>query len=177
MIIFMAGYPKAGKSFVVDLICEKTDKDILVISPKECRDDNYDDLDEDDKREMDISAWSASLDILWEQLKSTDDTEIIIYDTACASLNKMKPYFEGAKEHHTVVYVFVQASLAKCKERAGSKWLPGEVVNSYTQRFKEDVKTFKELSDYTVIVKNNSDDVPNVDKIIGIIKNGNDRIP
>lgn len=173
----MAGYPKAGKSFIVNLLCEKVDEDILVISPKDCRDENYDKLDEEARREMDISAWSVSLDMLWEQIQETDDSEIIIYDTACASINKMKPYFEGAiKKGHTVVYVFVQAYLSKCRERSGENWLPKEVVNSYTERFKHDVKEFRELSDYTVVIKNNSDEIPDITKLIGLIDHGNERI-
>lgn len=170
MIIFMAGLPFAGKTFVVDSLLGKIKQDALVISPKDFREDNYEKLSEPDRREMDIAAWAGSLEYLWVQIQARNDGEIVIYDTACASLDKMRPYFEGAgKNRHAVIYVFVHAGIRTCRERAGEKWLPKEVIDSYKSRFKDSVEKFCEIADHHVVVKNNSSDDPDVSKLVNLV--------
>jgi hypothetical protein len=82
----------------------------------------------------------------------------------------MRPYFEGAsKKGHTVVYVFVQAGIRTCKERAGDKWLPKDVINSYRSRFKDSIEKFCNLADHHVVIKNNSNADPDVSKLVELV--------
>lgn len=174
----MSGYPFAGKSYTVDKIIESVDTDILSINPKDFRVEDYDGLRDEEKRDVDLACWKASLDLLGEQIAGNHDSEVIIYDTACSSYDKMKQYFEYAKENnHTVVFCFVQANLKICEERAGENWLPKKVVDVYIDRFKNCIKDFADLADKTIIIKNNSNEVPDVSKITKLLvthSNGND---
>jgi hypothetical protein len=169
MVIFMAGFPKSGKTFVLDLILSKLKKDVFVVCPVDFRQDDYDESNEEKRRDIDLAAWEASLDLLWEEVCGSDDSNIIVYDTCCASLGKMSPYFKGIrKKGHVIVYLFVKSSWEKCKERAEA-WLPKEVVNLYKDKFKYSIPGLCELSDHVVIVENNSDDVPDVSKIMKLV--------
>ena len=49
-IIFMAGFPSAGKSFVVQMLQEKY-PEIHIIDPKKYRPDEYDSKNEEEKKE------------------------------------------------------------------------------------------------------------------------------
>lgn len=166
----MAGFPKSGKSFVLDLILsELGEKDVFVVCPVDFRQDDYDVSNEEERKNIDLAVWEASLDLLWEETCGNDDSEVIVYDTCCASLNKMEPYFKGAKKKgHTVVYLFVKASWKKCEERA-ERWLPEDVVELYKEKFKDSIKGLSGLSDHTIVIENNSDDVPDVSKIMKLL--------
>lgn len=174
----MAGYPYSGKSLVVDKIVESIPMDVIVVSPKDFRDEQqYATMDEDGKREVNIAAWSSSLDALWDLMHQYDDSEIIIYDTACASYSKMRPYFDEAKRlKHTIVYLFVHAPLTICKRRAGDDWLPKKVIDLYTVRFKGHVQDFANMSDFHIVIKNNTDRAPDVSKVTKILVEHNDRV-
>ena len=176
-VIFLAGYPYAGKSFVIDLLIKTISDDLIVISPRDFMDKGlYDDLPENEKREMNIAAWETSLDSLYDQIKANKNNQVIIYDSACASYKKMFPYFVDAKSSgHCVIYVFVDADLSICKKRAGDKWLSSSVIDAYTMRFKENVVRFAKLANKFIKIKNNSNDTPDVSKLIQVINN-DDRI-
>ena len=172
MIVFLSGYPAAGKSHVVREIVEKLPFETTVIDPKTFRPDDYDKLDEAAKRDLNVSVWEVSLDVLSEQIKGTSDSTIIFYDTACANLQKMRPLFElAAAQGHHVVYLFVVSTLEKCKERIGDKWLAEDVIDRYTKNFKENINVFKALASKTLIVRNEADVVPDVQPVVDYIKN------
>lgn len=179
MIIFMAGYPFSGKTFVLDKIIEALDFDVSVVSPRDFIDkDEYEKLDEQRKQEMNVAAWEASLDELWTQTQRDSDGEVIVYDTCCASLKKMRSYFEGAKaKKHTIMFVFVQAPLTVCKERAGEKWLPADVIELYKTRFKENLQEFILMADHYAIIKNSTNKTPDVSKVLRVlVQHHNDRV-
>lgn len=169
MIIFMAGYPAAGKSFVVDQFTSKLpdELDVLVINPKELRPENYATLDEDQKREENLTAWEASLDCLDEKIKSLDPSKIVVYDTACASLANMRPRFELAKQHgHKVIYVFVQAD-EEIRETRAVERLPKPVLEKYDFNFSESTPVLAKLADRAIVVQNFSNEgLPRVSKIV-----------
>ena len=166
----MAGFPFSGKSYVLEAILSKIAKEVLVICPKDYRDDNLK-LKKEDQCKMDIAAWDVSLEALWEHMQRVDDTELIFFDTACASLAYMRYYFEGAKRFgHNVGYIYVQANLAECKKRANDKWLPQDVLKRYKKKFIESIEPLIKLSDWHFIIKNNLyDHVPDVSKIVTLL--------
>lgn len=165
MIIFMAGFPFSGKSYVVDMVTDRLDKKIRVISPKtfllgEAR------TEADRQLEM-VSAWEVSLEDLDKHMKNIN--EIIIYDTACSSL-VMETYFKKAKDlKHKIIYVFVQASLDTCAKRAGDSWLPEQVISKYTNNFEKSIKLFKSIADVTIVIKNDTDSPPDIVRMVNII--------
>ena len=167
MVIFMAGYPYAGKSYVARLLNVRFTQ-ICVIDPKTFRTDNYESLSEDDKREQNLAVWECSLDLLSDLMKDKD--AVIIYDTACANLERMRPYFQDARiaKHH-VIYLFVSADLEKCKIRAGDKWLPEDIIDKYTRNFEVGAPEFGKLAHKTFVVVNNQDTPPDVTKVIDYI--------
>ena len=170
MVIFMAGFPYAGKTFVLDKALEKIEKEVTVICPKDYRDNNYKNLEEEEQRQMNIAAWETSLEMLWESMQTNKNEEIIIYDTACASLKHMRPYFDGAKKYeHRVIYLYVNASLDLCAQRAGDSWLPIDVIKSYKNKFSESIKELARSADKHLIINNNSDKDPEVSKIIELL--------
>ena len=176
MVIFFAGYPFSGKSFIIDLLTRAIPDDLIVISPRDFVDEKlYADLSENEKREMNIAAWEASLDMLYDQVKANKNDQIIIYDSACASYKRMFPYFVDSKSSgHFAIYAFIDADLSICEKRAGDKWLSGSIIDAYTMRFKENITRFAKLANKFIMIKNNSNDLPEVSKIIQVINN--DRI-
>jgi tRNA uridine 5-carbamoylmethylation protein Kti12 len=172
MIIFLSGFPFAGKSFVVNEIVTKlpTSGPVIVIDPKQYRCDNYEELSEDQKRDENLAVWEVSLDALYEQIKKLSNRTILFYDTACACRSRMEPLFRDAKRAgHHVIYLFVSADLGRCEQRAGSKWLPQEVIDKYIKNFEENITEFKRVSHKMFIVNNDTDETPDVTAIIDYI--------
>jgi adenylylsulfate kinase-like enzyme len=169
MVIFMAGHPFSGKSFIVSMIKEALGTIgivPMVIDPKTFRDSNYDILDEDSKRDMNLAAWEVSQEVLDEYVVDNMN-DIIIYDTACASYQRMEPHFKHARDHnHKILYVMVTASLDVCKKRAGKNWLSEEVLKKYDVSFSVYTDQFSGLADKTVFIKNDFDRPPNINKVI-----------
>jgi tRNA uridine 5-carbamoylmethylation protein Kti12 len=169
MIIFMAGYPFSGKSHVLREILNKlpTGRTVVVVDPKRCRTDHYGLMSEEEKREENLAAWEVSLDLLIEQIKNAALADIVVYDTACASLRSMKPYFEAAKKYdHKILYVFVRADLKACERRAGENWVPQDVLDKYVTKFEESVPTLAKMADARFIIENSQEVAPNVSKVI-----------
>lgn len=164
----MAGYPFAGKSYVAQLLAEKLPR-VSLINPKTFRTDDYESLSEEDKRDQNLAVWEVSLDLLAD-LKKEKDSEIFIYDTACANLERMRPYFQDARRFkHHVIYLFVSAELAKCKERAGKAWLPEDVIDKYTRNFETGASKFSSLAHKTFVVPNDTDAAPDLAKVISYV--------
>lgn len=169
MIIFMSGFPFAGKSVIARAIASSLPAEAhnVLIDPKAFRCDDFESLNEENKRTENLSIWEVSLDLLAEQIKKLSNKSILIYDTACASRTRMEQHFRNAKKaNHKILYLFVQADLEKCAERAGDKWLPDDVVDKYIKNFEENVPAFKKMSDKMMIIQNNSDEKPNVSSIV-----------
>jgi predicted kinase len=165
----MAGYPAAGKSYIVNKILAQF-QDAIVISMKDYRTEDYDKLSEEDKKEVNIAGWECSLDDLSEKMKDKDS--LIIYDTACANYEKMSDYFiEAKKIGHKVVYAFINAPLSVCKMRSGNNWLPEGVVSRYKDNFCENIPKFKKLANKFITINNNSGDVPDISRLIAEIDN------
>jgi len=175
MIIFMAGFPYSGKTYVVDKLLELF-PDIVVISPKFFRPDNYSELSEDDKREVNISSWSCSLDQLVSAIKEYNDKKVIVYDTSCASYDSMNNYFSLAKNSHTVIYVYVNSNIKLCQKRAGSEWLSEEVVKKYINNFKTSISKLSKMSNKFFIIHNEGE--PNLEEVTDYLESydGNVRI-
>lgn len=168
----MSGLPFSGKSYVVDLFVNNISLDVIIISPKDFIDKSlHNELSEDEQTEVSIAAWEASLDLLWSLIESKDNNQIIIYDTACTSYKRMFPYFDKAKTcGHMILFAFINANLSICEQRAGNKWLPGEVVKAYVTKITNNLPKFIKISDKYIVINNNSG-VPDVSNIESWIKN------
>jgi hypothetical protein len=163
MITYMAGYPFSGKSYVVSKILD-VKPSFNVIDPKNLRIDNYHLLDEASKREVNIAAWQVSIEYLQDLIK--DSKNNVIYDTACSSLNVMKPIFEESKKFgHKVVYVLVIADLSVCKSRAGDLWNEN-MINKYKTNFKSSIPVLSAVADEVVVVHNNEE--PDISGVLGV---------
>lgn len=169
MIIFMGGYPYAGKSVVAQWIVDELPWKATLIDPKTYRCENYDKLSEEDKKDENLAIWETTLEFLEETIKKTGNNEITIYDTACANRERMWPLFKEARKHHHVLYVFVKCPLDKCKDRAGDKWFPDEVIDKYTRSFEENVSVFGSTAHKFFIVPNETDETPSVTNVIDFI--------
>lgn len=164
----MAGYPFSGKSHIAEILA-KLHPDINIINPKLLRPAEYEKMSEDDKRDCNLAAWEVSLEELEEAIVTRSD-KITIYDTCCASFYKMEPYFVLAKQQrHKIIYVFVDSSLELCEKRAGSNWLPKEVIEKYDVNFGVSIEGLAKLADHTIVVKNQEDE-PDVTKIMRLIE-------
>lgn len=166
----MAGLPFSGKTYVLGLIAEALlDKECLVISPKVFREDGYEQLNEEAKREMNLAAWEASLEFLGKAIQEDKNKDIIFYDTACSSLRRMEIYFQAAKRHgHKILYLYVHADVDKCKERGAS--IDDAVFDKYNSHFTESVEPLIKMSDAHVYIENNDDSTPDVGKAIGLMR-------
>jgi len=166
LAIFMAGYPFCGKSHVARLATEGFPE--CVIDPKKFRSDKYDTLTESEKREENLDVWEVSLDVLKECLEK--DNPVVLYDTACASYLSMKPYFQLAKNYdRMVIYVWVDADLSVCKERASADWLPESVIDKYKKKFSISRPQLSEFSDGSLVIDNNDEpDISGLREIIGM---------
>jgi len=158
MVIFMCGFPFSGKTHILELL-KKEYPDTDVIDPKSYRDEEYPKLDEDGKREFNISAWQCSLELLQKTIENTKPDDLIAYDTACAS-DQMLDYMDFAKKYkHKVLVVYVNAKIDLCEKRAGKEWLSQEVVQKYKTNFKNNLLKFRKMADDFVIIDNNGDQV------------------
>jgi tRNA uridine 5-carbamoylmethylation protein Kti12 len=177
MICFFSGYPFSGKSFVIEELKKalleeiiRTSEDLLVVDPKKYRPDEYDTLSEEDKREVNISAWECSLEELKEVIEDNPNEHVIIFDTSCASYKRMSEYFTFAKScKHQVVYVFVNARVETCERRAGNKWMGEVVIQKYKDSFKENIVKFKATADKTIVINNNADVAPDIRKLVAMV--------
>jgi predicted kinase len=167
MVIFMAGMPFAGKSYVVDKLVDNLPDEVLVITPKDYRPEEYDSMTEEQKKEINIAAWECTLELLKAKLKESNNNEIIIYDTSCASYLTMYDYFQTAHDcGHKVIYAFVKTSIEKCKERSKNT-MSNEIMDKYKEKFKDSIKGLSKMSDRFIII--NNDEEPDVSVILRVI--------
>ena len=166
----MAGYPFSGKSYIVELITQKSTKDILVINPKEYRGNNYDNLSSLEKREVNLSAWETSLDALRVIIRETNNNDITIFDTACASADVMEGVFRDAKSAgHAVLLVYVNADIGVCEKRAGKERLSDDVMKKYETNIASSIKRLWKISDGKIIVDNNYNKEPDITVVLRYI--------
>jgi len=164
----MAGYPYSGKTYTVERLDKALGGECLVISPKFLFPPNYDELDEQEKTEVNIVSWRCSLDQL-ETSFDIDTKEVLIYDTCCSSYESMVPYFTGAKvKGHTVIFLYVHAPLELCKERAGKDWFDADVIEKYKSNFKSNLPLFIKISDKWFKIDNRKE--PNLEEVLEYVR-------
>lgn len=169
MVIFMAGYPYSGKTFVVELL-KAAIPEVQVVSPKLLleRDSEYEKLEEEEKHKRSIAAWDVTLQYLQKEA-CADPKGILLYDSCCASYQVMDRVFRKLKKHkHRIIYTYVHASIERIKARAGAKFDEG-VIDKYTRSFEESVAHLGGLADWKVVIKNDSDERPNISKLLKVI--------
>jgi hypothetical protein len=169
MVIFMAGYPHVGKTFVVELL-KAAIPEIQVISPKLLleRDSDYDKLEEEERHKRSIAAWDVTLQYLQREAHA-NSKDIFLYDSCCASYRVMDPFFRRLKKwKHKVLYAFVHASMDDIKARAGAKF-DEDVIDKYTRNFEESIAHLGKLADWNVVVKNVGDGRPDIGKLLKVI--------
>lgn len=147
----MAGMPFSGKSFVVEKIKKEG---MIIICPKDYRPDDYEKYDENDKRDLNIAAWECSLELLAEQINTTRNDIIIIYDTCCASYENMEAYFKLAKKmKHKIVYCYVSCPLDICEKRAGKDWKK-DMIDKYKVNFKISIPRLAKEANFVIKINN-----------------------
>ena len=157
-IVFTSGYPYSGKTeFAKELTKALKKHKVAHIDPSTLRPAEYDSLDPDAQSKARIASWEVSQEMLSANMKESS-SNVVIFDTCAAKFKNMLPHFQNAKVHkHDVIYVFIGATLIECKQRAGPKWIPNEVVDSYARDFNESVPKLKDISSKFFFIKNNND--------------------
>jgi len=147
----MAGMPFSGKSYIV----EKLKKEgMIIICPKDYRPDDYNKYDENEKRDLNIAAWECSLELLEEQIKTTKNDTVIIYDTCCASYENMEGYFTLAKKmKRRIIYCYVHCPLDICEKRAGKDW-NNSMIDKYKANFKISIPRLAKEANFVVKINN-----------------------
>ena len=163
----MSGYPFAGKSVIARAIEEKLPFASLIIDPKQFHTPEYPSKDEEGKRSENLSVWEVGIEILRGEIEKSSDSNIIIFDTACANRDRMAPLMQMAKQksHHTIL-LFVEASAESRKRRQGEKQLTDDVIDKYTQSFERNLPLFGKMVHKVFCVVNEEDVSPQVDKIV-----------
>jgi predicted kinase len=177
-VLFTAGYPWSGKStFVQALMTNFNDHKVINIDPTSLRPPEYETMPPDDQKQARIAAWEVGQTMLTDATKESNST-LVIFDTCAAKASSMIPHFIDAKVHkHDVVYVFVGAALSECKQRAGIKWPPQDVIKGYGKDFLDSIPKLKDLSSKFFFIKNKNDLIKtglvlSAQKIAKVILNG-----
>ena len=167
-VIFMAGWPKSGKSYIVaKLLKQLKGRDVEVVCPRDYLEENFEQLEQEDKRANWLAAWRVGLDHLEEQILNSTDDDVLILDTAAASAKVMQYYFTLAnKKGHTTVYLFVTASKDMIKQRSGEEWNE-ELYEKYRVAFDESIPVLRKEASKAFILNNENE--PNIDKIMKFI--------
>jgi len=170
MVVFMAGLPQAGKTTCTAVLVDRLremDVDHAVIEPKSMRPEDYDDLPEFEKRQCDLDAWAVSLDVLMEQMECCGSGDVLIYDTACASLRIMSRYFRLARRfRHAVLYAYVKCPVEECVER-GKDFLTAETMDRYREKMLESIPELSRMADVKVFLDGTTE--PDVDSLVSAI--------
>lgn len=175
----MAGFPFSGKSYILTQVLAKLPEQLecLIIDPKQYCYDNYETLPEEEQREMRLAAWQASNKMVQEHLEKMADIEMLVYDTSCASYLDMQPLFVCAKKHgHHIIYLYIQTDLEVCAKRAKDHWLSESAIEKYRQNFLISIPKLIKMANQAYIIKNNSQQIPDVSRIIEGVINHYDRI-
>jgi predicted kinase len=166
MIIFMAGYPFSGKSYVVGKLLELLPNDyhVVVINPKEYVSGNTEEEIADSK----LYAWEACLDVLESSIMNKDD-RVVLFDTACATYGIMSKFFKLAKSQgRRVVYCFVSSPISLCVSRSNGSF-SSRIVEKYKEKFLVSIPKLSELADDVFVVENINKSV-DVSSLVGLVK-------
>ena len=156
MILLMSGFPYAGKTEFIKILLDKVDHNKSIhINPKNFYVENFEDLDDDEKSAVGITAWEMSIERAHKCLDLLSNEALIILDTCCAKFNTIQSLISDAKNSgHKMYCVFVNSSIENRKIRAS-----GKNIESFEQRYAEDflhtLPKLKEESDKFMIVHNN----------------------
>jgi predicted kinase len=152
----MGGYPYSGKTEFVKRLIPLLDKfEVLHIDLRDWFLPNYKELSENQKRENGFAAWELSIEALDNALWDRKRDDIIIYDTAAASLGPMLERVKIAKGgRHLTYYIVISATAKECEKRAGDEWIGSESIKYYFERYKKTIPTLKQESDKFFIVDN-----------------------
>ena len=166
----MAGYPFAGKSVVAREIAEKLPYQSEIIDPKQFHTPEYEKMDEEGKRIENISVWEVGIDTLQKEIDKSSDSNIVIFDTACANRDRMAPLIQAARKkgHHTIL-LFVEASEESRMRRQGERQLPESVIDKYKESFERNIPLFSKMVHKVFCVGNDEDVPPVVNKIVEYI--------
>jgi hypothetical protein len=147
IFVIMSGWPYSGKSLFVQALVSALDghgREAIVIDPTLGYPDNMDELKPDYRSQVAIAAWEVAIEEGTSVLARTDNNSIVVLDTTGTNSNVLGPMIDAAAiRGHRTLFVKVQASLAECRARAGSKWLDSETEDKYKNRFNGSV-TFLE---------------------------------
>ena len=147
MIIIMGGYPKSGKTKVVNYIADKLDA--ITISPENL----CDDVSDDDRQDAAIEAWKISNECLIEIINNSSDDQVIIYDTCGSNDDQLRQIYKNAsKNNHTKAYIFVHSKMSDCINRSD---IDSNIYKMYKNRFKDILTKVKKHSDEFFVVYNN----------------------
>lgn len=166
MVIFMAGYPFAGKSYVVGKLLELLPNEyhVVVINPKEYVSGSTKEEISDSK----LYAWEVCLDVLESSIMNKDD-KIILFDTACATYSIMSKFFKLAKSQgRMIVYCWVESLISLCISRSNGGF-SGDIIKKYKEKFSVSVSKLSELADTVVIIKNINKNV-DVSDLVNLVK-------
>lgn len=162
MILFVAGYPLAGKSEFCHILCEELQKEERkippeLISPAEWQPDNYDQLPEPERREYAISAWEVAIERTQQAITNKRNrNSLIILDTAASKLLTMRPLFHFARlRGHHVIYAIISSDLADRQSRTTRDL--SLLEEEYTKAFRESIPALKRVSDTFLVIKNPND--------------------
>tara|TARA_R100001244_G_scaffold25113_2_gene25398 strand:- start:64370 stop:64927 length:558 start_codon:yes stop_codon:yes gene_type:complete len=162
MIIFMSGFPQAGKSKFVSILLEQFASeeekivDPIVLNPKGLLPDDFDELPDKDQRSWQISSWEICLEQAMHEIDDRENSELIILDTAAAQADIMRPFFTRArKRDHHVVYIFVHSNFEERQSRTDADL--SKFQEYYSDSFKVTVPHLKKLADYSIVIRNPND--------------------
>lgn len=158
MILVTGGYPQSGKTEFARRL--KTEiKWTVHLDPKEWLPEDYVNLDDRARLAWMTSAWELACEKLTEYAEKTPNEVLIIFDTAAAKHLVISPMLSFAKKHgHTIIYVFVDASLKDRKQRTPEPGHIEKIQPGYTVDFKHTIPALKKLSDKFVLIKNSNGD-------------------
>lgn len=161
----MAGMPSSGKTELVKKFMSTTDREVVLIDPKEYLPDDIDDLSEEEQRRWRVASWEVCLKYVKSSFHEPN-SKIVILDTAAASNLPLHEVFTLAKvKGHYIVHVFMISKISECKERAGDLWIGKEAAKKYADRFKVSVPELRKLSNEYLVVQNTGDQgLKNIEK-------------
>ena len=165
MILFTSGLPKSGKTTFVNKLLDALDRKLcLHINPEDYYPEDFEKLSQEDKTDIATTAWEMSLEKATKSICAVPNRALIVFDTCCSKAFYMRQLFMNAKVRgHHVFLVYVYAPLEKRVERTGDKKL-ADLEERYRKAFGDTLPVLKGHSDEFIIIKNESDDLSELDK-------------